>query len=43
MSGGGRIFTGLERHLRRLQGDPRLALRAVREAVLEYNRGKGAP
>ncbi|MCY4510437.1 MAG: hypothetical protein OXG35_26295 [Acidobacteria bacterium] len=29
---------GLERHLHRLQGDARLALRAVREAVLESNR-----
>ena len=28
---------GLERHLHRLQGDPRLALRAVRAAVLELN------
>ena len=44
MSGGGRrIFAGLERHLCRLQGDPRLALHAVREAVLAYNRGEGAP
>ena len=43
MSGGGRIFAGLERHLCRLQGDPRLALRAVREAVLEYDRGEGTP
>ena len=30
---------GLERHLHRLQGDSRLALRAVRAAVLELNRG----
>ena len=30
-------IAGLERHLRRLQGNPRLALRAVREAVLELN------
>ena len=29
---------GLERHLHRLQGNPRLALRAVRAAVLELNR-----
>ena len=29
---------GLQRHLHRLQGDARLALRAVREAVLERNR-----
>ena len=33
---------GLERHLHHLQGDARLALRAVREAVLEHNRG-GTP
>ncbi|MCY4508969.1 MAG: hypothetical protein OXG35_18735 [Acidobacteria bacterium] len=32
-------IAGLERHLHRLQGDARLALRAVREAVLERNRG----
>ena len=32
---------GLERHLHHLQGDPRLALRAVRAAVLELNRGAG--
>ena len=32
-------ITGLERHLHHLQGDPRLALRAVREAVLQRNRG----
>ena len=31
-------IAGLERHLHRLQGDTRLALRAVREAVLERNR-----
>ena len=31
-------IAGLERHLHRLQGDARLALRAVREAVLERNR-----
>ena len=31
-------IAGLERHLHRLQGDARLALRAVREAVLESNR-----
>ena len=30
---------GLERHLHHLQGDPRLALRAVRAAVLALNRG----
>ena len=36
-------IAGLERHLHHLQGDPRLALRAVREAVLEYNRGEGTP
>ena len=29
---------GLERHLHHLQGDPRLALRAVRAAVLQLNR-----
>lgn len=28
---------GLERHLHRLQGDPRLALRAVRESVMALN------
>ena len=32
-------IAGLERHLHHLQGDARLALRAVREAVLERNRG----
>ena len=32
-------IAGLERHLHRLQGDARLALRAVREVVLERNRG----
>ena len=31
-------IAGLERHLHRLQGDARLALRAVREAVLERKR-----
>jgi len=31
-------IAGLERHLHRRQGDARLALRAVREAVLELNR-----
>ena len=31
-------ITGLERHLHHLQGDARLALRAVREAVLQRNR-----
>ena len=31
-------IAGLERHLHHLQGDPRLALRAVREAVLQRNR-----
>ena len=31
-------IAGLERHLHRLQGDARLALRAMREAVLERNR-----
>ena len=31
-------IAGLERHLHRLQGGARLALRAVREAVLERNR-----
>ena len=31
-------IAGLERHLHRLRGDARLALRAVREAVLERNR-----
>ena len=30
-------IAGLERHLHRRQGDARLALRAVREAVLEHN------
>ena len=30
-------IAGLERHLHRLQGDARLALRAVRKAVLERN------
>ncbi|MDE0179477.1 MAG: hypothetical protein OXP36_12895, partial [Gammaproteobacteria bacterium] len=30
-------IAGLERHLHRRQGDARLALRAVREAVLERN------
>lgn len=34
---------GLERHLHRLQGDPRLALRAVRAAVLELNAATGGP
>ena len=34
-------IAGLERHLHRLQGDARLALRAVREAVLERNREGG--
>ncbi len=33
-------IAGLERRLHRLQGDARLALRAVREAVLEHNRGE---
>ena len=32
------LIAGLERHLHRLQGDARLALRAVREAVLERHR-----
>ena len=32
-------IAGLERHLHHLQGDLRLAVRAVREAVLEHNRG----
>ena len=31
-------IAGLERHLHHLQGDGRLALRAVREAVLHWNR-----
>ena len=31
-------IAGLERHLHHRQGDARLALRAVREAVLERNR-----
>ena len=31
-------ITGLERRLHHLQGDPRLALRAVREAVVQRNR-----
>ena len=31
-------IAGLERHMHHLQGDPRLALRAVREAVLQRNR-----
>ena len=31
-------IAGLERHLHRLQRDARLAVRAVREAVLERNR-----
>jgi len=31
-------IAGLERHLHRCQGDARLALRTVREAVLERNR-----
>ena len=35
-----RAAVNLERHLHRLQGDARLALRAVREAVLESNRAK---
>ena len=35
-------IAGLERHLHRLQGEARLALRAVREAVLERNR-EGRP
>lgn len=35
-------IAGLERHLRRRQGDPRLALRAVREAVLRLNAGSEA-
>ena len=35
-------IAGLQRHLHRLQGDARLALRAVREAVLERNRGPAA-
>ena len=30
-------IAGLERHLHRLQGDPRLALRAVRESVMALN------
>ena len=34
---------GLERHLHRLQGDPRLALRAVRAAVLQLNRHPASP
>ena len=33
---------GLERHLRHLLGDSRLALRAVRESVMEYNRDEEA-
>lgn len=36
-------IAGLERHLHHLQGDARLALRAVREAVLEHNRAEGTP
>ena len=32
----------LERHLHHLLGDPRLALRAVREAVMQRNREEGA-
>ena len=32
-------IAGLERYLHRLQGDARLALRALREVVLERNRG----
>ena len=32
-------IAGLERRLHHLQGDARLALRAVRESVLQYNRG----
>lgn len=35
-------IAGLERRLRHLQGDPRLALRAVREAVLRLNREERA-
>ena len=35
-------IAGLERHLHRRRGDARLALRAVREAVLERNRGGGS-
>lgn len=31
-------IAGLERHLHHLQGDPRLALRAIREAVVQKNR-----
>ena len=34
--------TGLERHLHRLQGDPRLALRAVRAAALKLNGTSGS-
>ena len=34
--------SGLERHLHRLQGDRRLALRAVRAAVMALNRGAPA-
>ncbi len=34
-------IAGLERHLHRRQGDARLALRAVREAVVERNRERG--
>ena len=36
-------IAGLERHLHHLQGDPRLALRAVREAVLQRNREERTP
>ena len=36
-------IAGLERHLHRLQGDARLALRAVREAVLGRNRRTEEP
>ena len=32
-------ISGLERHLHHLQGDARLALRAVREAVMRCNSG----
>ena len=36
-------IAGLERHLHHLQGDPRLALRAVREAVLQRSEAAGSP
>ena len=37
-----RAIAGLERHLHHLQGDPGLALRAVRESVWRQNREEDA-